>query len=229
MPDHGAGFTKTESHTGAAQGDTYLNCETALNYETALLECASGSQSAVGKIYAREKDQLRAVAHRIVRDMSRAEDVIHEAFAQILRDAKNFDRCTRIRPGLDLRDRAQHGAQDAEKRQARTRVRGRHAERHLRAGTGLSEPRVLHPGQHGITEHARSAGAKAPREPAFGDHRRAHAPGDCRIPPGSDRNRQGVDPERTRGHAPAARMSGEYILRRCIHRRASATVGVTAW
>jgi hypothetical protein len=27
--------------------------------------------------------QLRAVAHRIVHDMSRAEDVIHEAFAQI--------------------------------------------------------------------------------------------------------------------------------------------------
>jgi RNA polymerase sigma-70 factor, ECF subfamily len=34
---------------------------------------------------------LRAVAHRIVRDVSRAEDVIHEAFAQILRDAKSFD------------------------------------------------------------------------------------------------------------------------------------------
>src|SRR4029450_2186994 len=48
-------------------------------------------QSAVGKIYAREKGQLRAVAQRIVHDMSRAEDVIHEAFAQILRDAKNFD------------------------------------------------------------------------------------------------------------------------------------------
>ena len=92
MPHQGSGFTKTASHSGAAQDDTYLNCETALNYETALLECASGSQSAVGKIYAREKDQLRAVAHRIVRDMSRAEDVIHEAFAQILRDAKNFDR-----------------------------------------------------------------------------------------------------------------------------------------
>src|ERR1700716_870513 len=85
MPHPGAGFTKAESHSGAARDDTYLN------YETALLECASGSQSAVGKIYAREKDQLRAVAHRIVHDMSRAEDVIHEAFAQILRDAKNFD------------------------------------------------------------------------------------------------------------------------------------------
>ena len=85
MPHHGAGFTKAESHRGAAQHDTYLN------YETALLECASGSQSAVGKIYAREKNQLRAVAHRIVHDRSCAEDVIHDAFAQILRDAKNFD------------------------------------------------------------------------------------------------------------------------------------------
>src|SRR5438874_2161536 len=64
---------------------------TALNYETALLECASGSRSAVGQIYAREKDQLRAIAHRIVRDKSRAEDVIHDAFAQILRYANNFD------------------------------------------------------------------------------------------------------------------------------------------
>ena len=91
MPHQGADFTKAESHSGAAEDDTYLNCETALNYETALLECASGSQSAVGKIYAREKDQLRVVARRIVHDTSRAEDVVHDAFAQILRYAKNFD------------------------------------------------------------------------------------------------------------------------------------------
>ncbi|MDH2357238.1 sigma-70 family RNA polymerase sigma factor [Bradyrhizobium sp. SSUT112] len=45
----------------------------------------------MGKIYAREKDRLCAVARRIVHDTSRAEDVIHDAFAQILRDAKNFD------------------------------------------------------------------------------------------------------------------------------------------
>ena len=88
MPHQGAGFTKAESRSGAAQDDTY---ETALNYETALLECASGSASAVGKIYAREKGQLSAVARRIVHDASRAEDVIHDAFAQILRYAKNFD------------------------------------------------------------------------------------------------------------------------------------------
>jgi len=78
MPHQGHDLTKDES-------------ETALNYETALLECASGSQSAVGKIYARDKDELRAMAQRIVHDVSRAEDVLHEAFTQILRDSKNFD------------------------------------------------------------------------------------------------------------------------------------------
>ena len=63
MPHQGGGLAKSDS---------------ALNYETALLECASGSRSAVGQIYAREKAQLRAVAHRIVRDKLRAEDVIHD-------------------------------------------------------------------------------------------------------------------------------------------------------
>jgi|SRR4051794_3142667 RNA polymerase sigma-70 factor (ECF subfamily) len=89
MPHQATNFTKAESRSSAAQRS--LDCEPVLNYERALLECASGSQSAVGEIYAREKDQLRAVAHRIVHDRSRAEDVIHDAFAQILRFAKDFD------------------------------------------------------------------------------------------------------------------------------------------
>jgi sigma-70-like protein len=64
---------------------------------------------------------LRAVAHRIVRDVSRAEDVIHEAFAQILRDAKSFDPARGNRRRLDLGDYPQHGAHDAGERQARAR------------------------------------------------------------------------------------------------------------
>jgi RNA polymerase sigma-70 factor, ECF subfamily len=91
MPRQSAGLAKVESHRRVARDDKYLNCDAALNYETALLACATGSRSAVGKIYIREKAQLRAVAHRIVHDRSRAEDVVHDAFAQILRDAKNFD------------------------------------------------------------------------------------------------------------------------------------------
>ncbi|MCK1663428.1 sigma-70 family RNA polymerase sigma factor [Bradyrhizobium sp. 151] len=91
MPHQCLDLTKARSRCGVARHDSYLTGETALNYETALLECASGSQSAVGQIYAREKEQLRAMAHRIVHDRSRSEDVIHDAFAQILRYAKNFD------------------------------------------------------------------------------------------------------------------------------------------
>lgn len=91
MPHQCFDLTKAKSRSGTARHDGYLTGETALSYETALLECASGSQSAVGKIYAREKEQLRAMAHRIVQDRSRSEDVIHDAFAQILRYAKNFD------------------------------------------------------------------------------------------------------------------------------------------
>jgi RNA polymerase sigma-70 factor (ECF subfamily) len=45
----------------------------------------------VASIYVNERPALRNVARRIVRDVSRADDVVHEAFAQILRDAKNFD------------------------------------------------------------------------------------------------------------------------------------------
>jgi RNA polymerase sigma-70 factor, ECF subfamily len=93
MSHHGTDFIEAESRSSVAQQDTYHNpnCETVLNYERALLECASGSRSGIGEIYAREKNQLRAVAHRIVHDGSRAEDVIHDAFAQILRFAKDFD------------------------------------------------------------------------------------------------------------------------------------------
>ena len=86
MHHSGADFTK-----GGFRSDAALQGKAPFNYETALLECASGSQSAVGKIYAREKDRLRAVARRILHDPSNAEDVIHDAFAQILRDAKDFD------------------------------------------------------------------------------------------------------------------------------------------
>lgn len=61
------------------------------SYETALIECAAGSMSGISGIYVNEAPQMRAVARGIVRDRDYADDVIHEAFAQILRDAKDFD------------------------------------------------------------------------------------------------------------------------------------------
>src|SRR5262245_4699794 len=51
VPHQAASFTISESHHGGERDDKYLNREKVLNYETALLECASGSQSAVGEIY----------------------------------------------------------------------------------------------------------------------------------------------------------------------------------
>ena len=60
-------------------------------YEAALLECAAGRNSAIARIYAAEGDRLKAVARRIVLQRDHAEDVIHDAFLQILRDAKDFD------------------------------------------------------------------------------------------------------------------------------------------
>jgi RNA polymerase sigma-70 factor (ECF subfamily) len=65
--------------------------DSALNYEAALADCASGSPSAVAQIYIAETTRLRAFARGIVRNRDGAEDVIHDAFVQILRDAKNFD------------------------------------------------------------------------------------------------------------------------------------------
>jgi RNA polymerase sigma-70 factor (ECF subfamily) len=74
---------KLKRHAAPLAGST--------SYETALRECAAGRVSGISGIYANEAAQMRVVAHRIVRDRDYADDVIHEAFAQILRDAKDFD------------------------------------------------------------------------------------------------------------------------------------------
>jgi RNA polymerase sigma-70 factor, ECF subfamily len=56
-----------------------------------LAECAAGERSAVAKIYEFEHRKLRGVVGRILRDRQAVEDVIHDAFVQILRDAASFD------------------------------------------------------------------------------------------------------------------------------------------
>jgi RNA polymerase sigma-70 factor (ECF subfamily) len=66
-------------------------CETQLNYETALLECAAGREAAVAGIYQHERSRLRGVVRRIVRNRDDVEDVIHDAFIHILKDARSFD------------------------------------------------------------------------------------------------------------------------------------------
>jgi RNA polymerase sigma-70 factor (ECF subfamily) len=62
-----------------------------LSYEAALLECAAGREAAVAGIYQNERLRLRGVVRRIIRDGHDVEDVIHDAFVQIMKDARTFD------------------------------------------------------------------------------------------------------------------------------------------
>ena len=72
-------------------GPTVLPPETSWDCEAALLECAAGRGNAAEFIYRSEVHRLHAVARRIVQSRERADDVIHDAFLQILRDAPSFD------------------------------------------------------------------------------------------------------------------------------------------
>jgi len=65
--------------------------EAQLDFETALLDCAAGRETAMAGIYQSEARRLRGVVRRIVRNRDDVEDVIHDAFVQILRDAADFD------------------------------------------------------------------------------------------------------------------------------------------
>ncbi len=64
---------------------------TSRDYETTLLACAAGHGAAAELIYQNEAPRLRAVAYRILRDRECANDALHDAFVQILRDARHFD------------------------------------------------------------------------------------------------------------------------------------------
>jgi RNA polymerase sigma-70 factor (ECF subfamily) len=61
------------------------------DYEAALLACARGERFALRALYDREAKWLLGVALRIVRERERAEDVLHDAFIEVWRDAGTFD------------------------------------------------------------------------------------------------------------------------------------------
>jgi RNA polymerase sigma-70 factor (ECF subfamily) len=76
------------SHEGPGSG---LQDFAAGKYEDAILECAAGREGAVADIYRAEHRIMHRMAQRIVRNGAGADDVIHDAFIQIIRDAGNFD------------------------------------------------------------------------------------------------------------------------------------------
>jgi RNA polymerase sigma factor (sigma-70 family) len=61
------------------------------DYESALAACAQGDRQALHRIYQFESHRLLGVALRIVRERSRAEDVLHDAFMNIWTKASSFD------------------------------------------------------------------------------------------------------------------------------------------
>jgi RNA polymerase sigma-70 factor (ECF subfamily) len=64
---------------------------TAADYESAIRDCAAGRESAIENIYRAEHRNMHRIVQRILRDRVNAEDVIHDAFIQIMRDAAQFD------------------------------------------------------------------------------------------------------------------------------------------
>lgn len=65
--------------------------QTQLSYEAALQECAAGREAAVAGIYQQERRHLRGFVGRIVRNRQDVEDVIHDSFVHIMKDARSFD------------------------------------------------------------------------------------------------------------------------------------------
>lgn len=61
------------------------------DYEAALADCARGDRAALHRLYQHESRRLLGVALRIVRDRTRAEDVLHDAFMNIWTKAASFD------------------------------------------------------------------------------------------------------------------------------------------
>ena len=62
------------------------------DYEATLAACAQGNRTALRELYEREARWLMGVAMRIVRNRALAEEVLQEAFLQIWRGARTFDR-----------------------------------------------------------------------------------------------------------------------------------------
>jgi RNA polymerase sigma-70 factor (ECF subfamily) len=69
----------------------YVPSQHSFDYEAALLQCAAGSHDGIATLYANECNALRNHARHFVRNREQADDVVHDAFAQIIRDARNFD------------------------------------------------------------------------------------------------------------------------------------------
>jgi RNA polymerase sigma-70 factor, ECF subfamily len=77
--------------TGATSADTLPAMEAAPSDVQLVARCASGDESALAELYDLFGRASYALALRIVRDASQAEDVVQEAFLDLWRNAPRFD------------------------------------------------------------------------------------------------------------------------------------------
>lgn len=70
--------------------DGFLPSANAFDYEDALAACARGDVGALHRIYVQEAPRLLGVALRIVRRRDLADEVLHDAFLQIIRKASTY-------------------------------------------------------------------------------------------------------------------------------------------
>ncbi|WP_332613280.1 sigma-70 family RNA polymerase sigma factor [Achromobacter sp. ESBL13] len=61
------------------------------DYEAVLQECAAGRRAALDALYRQEGPRLLGVAQRLLRDRAWAEDIVHDAFVKIWKQAGTFD------------------------------------------------------------------------------------------------------------------------------------------
>lgn len=61
------------------------------DYDAALQACALGDRMALHRLYQQECPRILGVVQRIVRDLPRAEDIVHDVFVRIWQKAGSFD------------------------------------------------------------------------------------------------------------------------------------------
>ena len=186
------------------------------SYETALRECAAGRVSGISGIYANEATQMRAVARRIVRDRDYADDVIHEAFAQILRDAKDFDPSrgsarawiyTIVR-NTALKLRMRRSAEIAVGEEGLQSLQDEFSSGYGRCFTCRGKRRSA--------RLPRTAGSPAAGKPHPRDHRRPQPRRHSDVSRRPRRHRQSLDPPRADRAAQAARIGPKFFFAVCI-------------
>lgn len=75
----------------ASTSEESASDQTACRYGRAVIACARGQHDELAIIYSSERRKLREAVRRMLPRREWADDVLHDAFVQIIRDAANFD------------------------------------------------------------------------------------------------------------------------------------------